>query len=70
MRAGSGAGLECAVLRLCFGAGRDLKCNAGDALGRAAAMPVDDQRGKRGGVGGVVAHEVSIRITTTGVAGR
>jgi len=69
VRAGSGAGLECAVLRLCFGAGRDLKCNAGDALGRAAAMPVDDQRGKRSGEG-VDAHEVSIRITTTGVAGR
>jgi hypothetical protein len=33
-------------------------------------MPVDDQRGKRGGAGGVDAHEVSIRITTTGVVGR
>jgi len=33
-------------------------------------MPVDDQRRKRGGVEGVDAHEVSIRITITGVAGR
>jgi hypothetical protein len=25
----------------------DLKCNAGDVLGRAAAVPVDDQRRKQ-----------------------
>jgi len=57
------------VLRLGLDAARDLKCNAGDALGRAAAMPVDDQRRKRGGVEGVDAHEVSILITTRGVVG-
>jgi hypothetical protein len=28
------------VLTLCFGVARHLKCNAGDALGRAAALPV------------------------------
>jgi hypothetical protein len=53
-----------------FDAVRELKCNAGEALGRAAAMPVDDQRGKRGGAGGADAHEVSILISTTGVVGR
>src|SRR5690348_6024555 len=43
----------------------------GQALGRAAVLPVDDQRGKaRSGVGGVHAHEVSIRITARGVVGR
>ena len=30
-----------------FGDARDLKCNTGQASGRAAALPVDDQRGKR-----------------------
>ena len=39
------------MLTLCFGAARDLKCNAGDALDRAAALPGHDQRRKRGGVG-------------------
>ena len=28
------------MLTLCFGVARHLKCNAGDALGRAAALPV------------------------------
>ena len=40
-------GSQWAVLRLGFGDPRDLKCNAGQASGRAAALPVDDQRGKR-----------------------
>src|SRR6516162_11509427 len=43
----------------------------GQILGRGAVLPVDDQCGKgRGGVGGVLAHEVSIRITARGVVGR
>src|ERR1700746_2753530 len=58
-------------LMLCFGDAHDAKCNADRHLGRAAVLPVDDQRGKaRRGVGGVHAHEVSIRITARGVVGR
>ena len=38
------------MLRLGFGDPRDLKCNAGQASGRAGALPVDDQRGKRDGM--------------------
>jgi hypothetical protein len=41
------AGLERAVLMLCFGAADNLKYHAGHVLGRGAALPVDDQRGKR-----------------------
>jgi hypothetical protein len=40
-------GSQWAVLRLGFGDPRDVKCNAWQASGRAAALPVDDQRGKR-----------------------
>jgi hypothetical protein len=40
-------GFERAVLTLCFGAVDNLKYHAGHVLGRAAALPVDDQRGKR-----------------------
>jgi hypothetical protein len=59
------------VRTLCFGDAHEPKCNAEQASGRAAALPVDDQRGKaRGGVGGVHAHEVSILIVTRGVVGR
>jgi hypothetical protein len=43
--------VERAVLTLCFGVASHVKCNAGDVLGRAAALPVDDQRRKRGGTG-------------------
>ena len=67
---GSVIELERAVLPLCFGAANHLRRNAGDVLGRAAALPVDDQRRKRGGAGGVDAHEVSILITSSGVVGR
>ena len=42
------AGLERAVLRLCFGAAANRKYDAGHVLGRAAALPVDNQRGKSG----------------------
>jgi hypothetical protein len=38
-------GIERAVPSLCFGDAGCLKCNAGLLLSRAAASPVDDQRG-------------------------
>ena len=38
---------ELVVLTLDFGAARHLKCNAGQALGGTAALPVDDQHRKR-----------------------
>jgi hypothetical protein len=40
-------GSQWAVLRLGFGDPCDVECNAWQASGRAAALPVDDQRGKR-----------------------
>ena len=63
-------GFERVVLTLRFGIASHLKCNAGDVLGRAAAVPVDDQRRKRGDTGGGDAHEVWILISTRGMVGR
>ena len=67
---GSVIALERVILTLCLDVASQLKCNALDVLGRALALPVHDQRRKRGGTGSVDAYGVSILITTRGAVGR